>query len=447
MGFLLAWCSLLTFWHYSEYGWDSEIFDQAIRNYAHFHLPRVPVLGTKSPTDPGYLQLRDHFSPILALLAPLYWFRDSPTNLYIAQAFLFMAAVPAVWLFTRRKLGVLPAYCVSLAFALAWPFQVAADFEFHEVAFAVPLTAWMIERFDAGRVRWGFAAAGALLLVKEDQGFVVAMYGLVMVLRGSRRLGAKLIAMGVGALAVLNVFILAPLNSTPGRQWMWTPLGKTAGPAAKFVVSHPITTLGDFLDPAHAKTQTLVLLFLPVLFLAFRSTLVLLALPLIGERFLSDQPNYWGLSYHYNAFLVPILFLAAVEGAQRLPRPRFSVPVWAVCCLAVTLALLPRFDLWQLKDSSFRVADLPQNSAISQALKVIPDGAVVDAYPPYGIRLTHRAKVVTAGSAGRYLPAWIIERDSPGFVAQNEKLGYKIRYRNAGIVVLQQVAGTPTTRP
>lgn len=436
MSTVISWYALLRYWHYSGFGWDLEIFDQTVRDYAHFRAPYASVLQANSLNDPGHLQIADHFTPIWALLAPLYWLHGSPTVLLIAQPVLFALAIPPLWLFARRKLGVVPAYGLALAFALAWPLQDAVDFDVHEVMFAVPLTAWTIERFDAGRIRQGFIFAGLLLLVKEDQGFVLAMLGLVLALRGSRRIGAYLAGMGLGAVAVLNFLVLPPTGSSPGRLWQWNPLGSTPGEAAKFVLTHPATTAADFFDPAHIKVRTLFLLLAPVLFLALRSRLILLALPLIAERFLSDDGFYWGQGFHYNAFLLPIIFLAAIEGAQTLPRLKWTAPVWALGCLAVTLGMLPRFGLWQLKDSDFRVAHPPQNAAITQAIKAVPDGAIVDAYPPWGAHLTQRAKVLDAAHSKIDAP-WILTGDKPELVAEKLKKGYVVRYRKAGVIVLE----------
>jgi uncharacterized membrane protein len=436
MSAVISWYALLRYWHFTGFGWDLEIFDQTVRGYAHFHGPYVSVLQADSPKDPGHLQLSDHFSPIWAVLAPLYWIHDSPANLLIAQPTLFALAIPAVWLFARRKLGVVPAYVLAVAFALAWPLQDAVDFDVHEVMFAVPLTAWMIERFDAGRVRQGVVLAGLLLLVKEDQGFVLIMFGLVLALRGARRTGAWLAGMGLGAVVLLNLVVLPPTGSSPGRRWQWNPLGATPGEAAKFVLAHPATTAADFFDPAHVKVNTLVLLLAPVLFLALRSRLIFLALPLIAERFLSDDTFYWGLGYHYNAFLLPILFLAAIEGAQRLPRVKWTAPAWALACLVVVLAMLPRFGLWQLKDSDFRATRWPQNWAISQGVKTVPKGAIVNAYAPWGAHLTNRAKVIDDGYQ-KFDAPWILTMDQAKVVEPKLKKGYVVRFRKAGVIVLE----------
>jgi uncharacterized membrane protein len=48
-------------------GYDLGIFDQVVRSYAHFQAPIVSLKGD------DFNIFGDHFHPILALLAPLYW--------------------------------------------------------------------------------------------------------------------------------------------------------------------------------------------------------------------------------------------------------------------------------------------------------------------------------------------------------------------------------------
>ena len=50
------------------------------------------------------------------------------------------------------------------------------------------------------------------------------------------------------------------------------------------------------------------------------SSFVLLTLPLLAERLLSDNPNHWTLTHQYTAPFVPILTLAAVDTVAKIRR-------------------------------------------------------------------------------------------------------------------------------
>jgi uncharacterized membrane protein len=342
--------SYLRFRQGSFFGWDLGIFDQTVRAYAHFHLPYVTSMQHNSPTDPGKLEWTDHFSPILMVLAPLYWVHNSADNLLFAQAVLLAAAALPIFAFTRRRIGVAPAYLVVAVYLLYWPLQSALAFDFHEAAFAPLLIALLIERADVRRWRQAAIAAGLLLLVKEDMGLVVAMAGGWIAIRGDRRVGAYFTGAGLAAMALIIEVVMPLEGGSAMRNWQYGQLGATPGKAAIHLVEHPALFVTELIDP-HVKVTTALWLLLPVLFLCLRSWLVLLALPLLLERYFANVPFYWVQGYHYNSFLTAILVLAAVDGVSKFRWPRLRLG-WAVAALIVSVALLPKFPLWQLTGNS-----------------------------------------------------------------------------------------------
>ena len=63
-----------------------------------------------------------------------------------------------------------------------------------------------------------------------------------------------------------------------------------------------------------------MLLLLPTAFAALGSPVALLALPSLVLRFISTNTSYWGTAFHYNATVMPILFIAAAEAIGRWRR-------------------------------------------------------------------------------------------------------------------------------
>ena len=133
--------SLILFRRFLASTFDLVIFDQGIRGYAHFHAPVSIARGVSDGIGAHFMLLADHWSPVLALLAPLYWIHDDPTTLLVAQGVLFALAIPPLWAYTRRQLGAGAAYFVCVAYALSLPVMEAVIFDFHEVAFVPVLTA------------------------------------------------------------------------------------------------------------------------------------------------------------------------------------------------------------------------------------------------------------------------------------------------------------------
>jgi hypothetical protein len=82
------------------------------------------------------------------------------------------------------------------------------------------------------------------------------------------------------------------------------------------------------------KVATMVSLVAPLGFLALASPLLVAAMPMLLERMLATgYPSWWTASYHYDAYLVMVLMLAAVDGAARMQRrverrwPRLRLPL------------------------------------------------------------------------------------------------------------------------
>ncbi|MFB9517965.1 DUF2079 domain-containing protein [Streptomyces purpureus] len=174
-------------------GFDLGIFDQAIRSYAAFSLPVSPVKNYHHEFPADFSLLGDHFSPILALAAPLYWVWDDPRVLLVLQAALFAAGAPLVRGIAARALaraGSAPdlrfVNACAFVYAVGWPLMTAARGGFHEVAFAVPLTLAMFHQALARRYTMVLVTAFLLTGVKEDLGLVVGCYGVVLLVRSGR---------------------------------------------------------------------------------------------------------------------------------------------------------------------------------------------------------------------------------------------------------------------
>src|SRR5215471_1325122 len=343
--------------------YDLVIFDQAVRSYAHFRPGTSIIKGLHNGFGPHFSVLGDHWSPILAVLVPLYWAFDGPQTLLVAQAVLFALAIPPLWVFTRRAFGggqaaVVAAYLVSVVYLLSWPIASALYFNFHEVAFAPVLTAVALERLQAGRLRTALIALAGLLLVKEDMGLLVAGIGLYLlvarprVVARQRLVAAALIAAGAADTVVATYVLIPAFGGRSGYYWAYTALGSNAGQAAWHLITHPGGTLALLVTP-QVKLFTMLWLFGAFCFLPLRSPISLAVVPLLLERMLGSVfPNWWVTSFQYNAFLVVVLVCAAVDGAVRLDRspllarwrPGGTVGLaCAAAMCAVALFLVPHF--------------------------------------------------------------------------------------------------------
>lgn len=322
--------SLARYYRMAPGSYDLGIFVEAVKQYAHFHAPVVDIMGQ------NFNLLGDHFHPILAVLGPVFLLFPSPLTLLIAQAALFaVAAVPLVWL-GRSRLGEGAAYAVGAAYGLSFGVAQAVDFDFHEIAFAVPLLAFalwaMLEDRDAVLISCCFLA----LLCKEDIGLTFVLpIGIGVMLRGRLVLGAAVSAMGTAG-SLIAIYWLIPMFNPQHIYTYWSKNGclGTHGAAVTGAATtatgsgDPITCLlSSAQSNAGTKLELVFLLLAVTAFCALRSPLGFLAVPNLGLRFISTDSSFWGTGYHYNAVLMPVLCIAAIDAMDRARRAKAAVPL------------------------------------------------------------------------------------------------------------------------
>ncbi|GAB2738148.1 DUF2079 domain-containing protein [Kitasatospora kifunensis] len=450
-------------------GFDLGIFDQGVRGYAHFGLPLSTVKSVHHEFPPGFSILGDHFSPVLALLAPLYWIWNDPRSLLLGQALLFATGVPLIRRITaiafaaaaepaRRRAKDLAA----LAYGLGWPLLVASRVGFHEVAFAVPLTLLMLERSMARR--YGVAALAAVLIccTKEDLGLMVGAYGLALILRSRRvadlrglRLGIGMLVGGPLASMVAIQWLIPAMGGQRGYYWNYQELGANAGDALSHVLRDPwLLVQGSFNETL--KPLLVLWLFGTLLLLPLRSLTVLAALPLLVERILSTNPNHWSIARHYDSFVWPILLTASIEVLGRLyaqERHRKLAQRLGVATAAITVALAVPLGLYYLAVPSYWKAK-PTEAAMLRAAKLIPNGATVEADNQVVPRLTARTHVVLVDQTPRGMDYVLIRPDERAFpfatsqeqAARVQLLlahGYQQIWSQDGVVLLHRVGSEP----
>ena len=395
-GFLFVAFAVLSYSRFrtlSISSWDLGIFEQAVRGYAHFRAPVVDLKG------PGTNILGDHFSPVLIVLAPLYRLIPSPVTLLTAQAALFAVSAVPVTRAAARHLGRGQGLALGVAYGMSWGVQKAVDFDFHEIAFALPLIAFSLEAVLRGRWTAAVCWALPLVLVKEDLGVTAAAIGALALIRTRRAspLPIGLVAFGITATAVTLGLIIPGFNGS-GSYDYWSKLGGDGGGAPGI--------------PPGTVLHTLLWILLPTTgLLALRSPLLLVALPTLGWRFLSHEPHYWGIDWHYNAVLMPVVFLALVDAlAHTRVSPRPWLRAYALhlptAVLAATLALTTTLPLSRLTEDATYRKPAPVTAA-EHLLDKIPDGASVESDIRPLSRLTSRTRVFWMGDTRGIAPDYI----------------------------------------
>ena len=413
--------------------WDLGIFTEYVKQLANLRAPIVDVRG------PGFNLLGDHFQVIVGLIAPFFRVFPSPATLLVAQALLTAVSVFPVTQAATELLGRGAGRAVGAAYGISWGLQQMINFDFHEIAFAVPLLAFSLSALIRGRTRAAVAWAVPLVFVKEDQGFTVAAIGLLLLLagrdapagtgsriRGSVPAGFFLVVWGL-AWSLLAITVIIPHFNAHHRYFYWSD-GGVVGSGA------PFSATGLVRQTFYAwpvKLQTVVMLLLPTAFIALGSPVVLVAVPSLALRFLTTNSSYWGTLWHYNATVMPVLFIAAVDALARwraLPDaeplsergpPSSAVRQWwpplraaasrhgAAMMLAVAVALVFQFPLNNLwHGTTYEIS--PYVAADDAAMAQVPDGATVQTTLGLLAPLAARTDTFWIGNSGNPLTQYVV---------------------------------------
>ena len=411
--------------------WDLGIFTEYVKQYAHLHAPIVDIRGA------GFNLLGDHFHPIVALIAPFFRVFPSPVTLLVAQALLAAVSVVPVSRAAAERLGIAAGRAIGAAYGFSWGLQQMVNYDFHEIAFAVPLLACSLSALVRGRTRAAVWWALPLVFVKEDQGFTVAAIGILITIACKRPRAGLLLAFWGLAWSLLAITVIIP-HFSPTHDYLYWSDGGTVSPVGGHIsVAGLISQLAA---GSATKLPALVLILLPTAFLALRSPLVLVALPSLALRFIGTNSAYWGTDWHYNATVMPIVFIAAIDGMARIraaaaagARPAGSAALagpadttepagparqptrladalqrhGAAVMLAIAAALAFQFPLSELW--------LPQTYTIDQhvaaaraAMARVPDGATVATDLDLLAPLASRTDTFWLGNSGNPATSYVV---------------------------------------
>jgi uncharacterized membrane protein len=405
--------------------WDLGIYTEYVKQYADLKPPIVDIRGA------GFNLLGDHFQPIVAVIAPLFRLFPSAATLLVAQALLVALSVFPVAQLAREKLGTGPSRAIAIAYGFSWGLQQLIEFDFHEIAFAVPLLAFALSALVRGRLRAAVWWALPLVFVKEDLGFTVAAIGLYLIFTGlrsngtaaedsdgRRRMGAGLLLLAWGfAWSFLVIGVIIP-HFNPAHHYDYWSDGGVLAPGGHLTV---LGLVKQLLAAWPDKLQTIVLLLLPTAFIALRSPLALTIVPSLLLRFMSTNSSFWGTFWHYNATVMPILFVAAVDAIARIGVAMDAddrAGSWrallagarqhgAAMMVAIAVALsfhFPLSNLWNAQ--TYRIS--PHVASAEAAMAAVPDGATVQATLDLLAPLAARTDTFWIGNAGNPMTQYIV---------------------------------------
>ena len=175
--------------------YDLGIYTEFVKQLSQLHAPIDDALGA------GFNLEGNHFQIAVGVIAPFFRLFPTPATLLFFQALFAAVSVfpvaTAASRLTTRSTGRL----IAFAYAFSWGLQQMIDFDFHEIALAVPLLAFSVSALVRRRPAAAIAWALPLVFVEESQGFTVAAIGGLLMASGAfpRLLRARPVPPGADA--------------------------------------------------------------------------------------------------------------------------------------------------------------------------------------------------------------------------------------------------------
>lgn len=291
---------------------------QIIWNIARGHGPASTLVPTYVVPDRMHAW-GDHLSPIFYALAPLQWVAPGPISLLLAQTVGLAAGAVAVFAFARGRVGDGPAAMFGLVYLLNPSLQGINIRDIHPAAFVIPLVIAASWAFDARRYGWCALALVAALACREDAAVAVVGFSVWLALcRGHWRVGGGIAAVAVVVLAVDTAWLMPWfLGARYDHLNRYRHLGGSLGEILVSIAVRPWRWIGIVLTPA--KIVYLAAMLAPLGFLPLLAPRALAAaLPGLAMNLLSVDPKLVNYQAQYQAFVLPFLVLAAVDGYARL---------------------------------------------------------------------------------------------------------------------------------
>jgi uncharacterized membrane protein len=385
---------------FGTFAWDLGLFNQV------FHTTlfdgRFFYFTAELYLNPTGCYFASKFSPILFVVLPFYVLNPSPETLLIFKSIVLGFAALPLYLLSAEMMGDRRAgLAMGLTYLLYPAVQAANSFDFQPQAF-IPLVFFSMSYFLLkGRLKLYFGFVFLSLMIEENVAIIVFFFSLMQLLTLSRvrlflralrnmrfpRLrgatGVPLATMFVSVVGyfvsrfVKGTFPLVPefvevYRTTDGFHVLGGTNEIVAAPL--YAVLNPVRAVEALSYDFQVKVLYLMFLFAPLLFLSFKSKLSFAIVALLLPFLLSNYLPYYTLGAQYPLYVVPLVFLAAVEGLSKLEAwgqrrakvrlGRLNRRLVSVCVLGFTLVfsvfLSPISPLSKALTSSPQILWYPQ---------------------------------------------------------------------------------------
>ncbi len=349
----------------------------------------------------NYLGVHTSFS--LLLFVPFYYvFPDARFILFLQSLVLALGAVP-LYLIAREKLTKNLSLLFAFLYLIYPPLHYINLYDFHPDILVVPsflFAFYFLSKKDYLKM---YIFLAIVCLTKEQMSLTILIFGLyIFFIHKKRTKGASISIISL-IWFFTSVFYIIPYFS-PSKTFQhflgYSYLGFTLTDKIKTIFFNPQFVLENVLTPV--KIGYIILLFLPVAYLSFLSSIILFAFPTFFINLLSNTIQHNSIFFQYTASIIPFVFISAIYGFSKIKIKNFSLLILFLS-LFFSYYFGPsplsksfwckNYQLGEFKTLNFNISCyLPtlHTSVLQKAIKIIPENSSISAQTQIAPHLINR---------------------------------------------------------
>lgn len=382
---------------FRTYGLDLGLYTNALYDYSHFRSNDC-LFFQETPRN----LLSDHFDLHLLLLSPLVWVMGEYTLLVVQIAAVLFGAAGIYRLVEAETKHTWTAIAAMVSLLVFFGLWHAMAFDYHSNVVAAMWVPWLF--YWLKRKRYGlYAVAVVMVCIAKENMALWLLFILVALLWDYRRDRRALLWLTGGIvfcivyLTIVTMVVMPSLN--PDKVHFlgkFKYMGDSFGAVAVWILTHPFETLRNlftnFLDlrPGDGLKPEFYICFLLSggLLCCLKPNWLIMLLPLVAQKMLSDDIALWSITNQYNVEFAPIIICGVYEWVSKrrnsfIKCKKAVAVAMPLLCLGVTLytcsnpvVWVPRENVRLFDARHYRQDQFDRHSA-NQLLKRIPADASV----------------------------------------------------------------------
>ena len=379
----------LKFNSFAYYDFDLAIDAQTLWNITH---------GSIYSSIHGIPFLGNHMRLILFLVAPVYLIFPSALTLLYLQSFFLGLGAWGIYLIACRVIDESSAFLFAFLYLIYPALGYLNLYEFHPVALATCFLIFMFYFYQREKFKWFMLFLLLALSCQENIPLVLIFFSIYSFIQ--KRNKSWIIAPFIIGIIYfyLSFFVLMPFFGKNTIQFfkLYGHLGNSFPEIIKNIIFHPLAVFRFMFTPD--KLLYLRALFGPLSFLGLLGPINLIpAIPLFLQHLLSRRVTEVTIYYHYQAELIPFIFISAIYGFKRLLNFRIIKDNYKIFQIIILLfALMYAFILgpynWLLTELSMYNKD-HLDTQKERLISLIPEEASVLATFEFQPKLANRREL------------------------------------------------------